>query len=95
MPTGDQQIQANRRIALTSTGPTTPQGKRAVRHNALKDGPALRRTMNLPNTRIFMNLRNEPILGRPHATWPASHPQKCPYSSLTPSASAQNSLGTR
>ncbi len=34
----DKQIQANRRNALRSTGPKTPQGKAAVRLNALRHG---------------------------------------------------------
>ena len=34
-----KKIEANRRNALRSTGPKTPQGKRAVRWNALKHGP--------------------------------------------------------
>src|SRR5579864_2662331 len=33
-----QQIDANRRNAQKSTGPTTPEGRAAVRHNALKHG---------------------------------------------------------
>src|ERR1700730_12205664 len=33
-----QQIDANRRNAQKSTGPTTPKGRAAVRHNALKHG---------------------------------------------------------
>jgi hypothetical protein len=32
------QIDANRRNAQKSTGPTTPEGRDAVRHNALKHG---------------------------------------------------------
>jgi hypothetical protein len=36
--TSDKQAQANRRNALKSTGPKTPQGKAAVRHNATKHG---------------------------------------------------------
>ena len=32
------QIDANRRNAQKSTGPTTPEGRAAVRHNALKHG---------------------------------------------------------
>jgi len=34
--TCEKQIQANRRNALNSTGPKTPQGKAAVRNNAIK-----------------------------------------------------------
>ena len=36
--TSQKKIEANRRNALQSTGPTTREGKRAVRHNALKHG---------------------------------------------------------
>ncbi len=36
--TSDKQIQANRRNALKSTGPKTPEGKDAVRLNATKHG---------------------------------------------------------
>ena len=36
--TSQKQIEANRRNALQSTGPTTSEGKRAVRHNAIKHG---------------------------------------------------------
>ena len=33
-----KQIEANRRNALKSTGPTTSEGKRCSRHNALRHG---------------------------------------------------------
>jgi hypothetical protein len=36
--TSEKQAQANRRNALKSTGPKTPEGKTAVRHNARKHG---------------------------------------------------------
>jgi hypothetical protein len=36
--TSDKQVRANQRNALKSTGPKTPEGKDAVRHNALKHG---------------------------------------------------------
>jgi len=36
--TSDKKAEANRRNALKSTGPKTPEGKSAVRHNALKHG---------------------------------------------------------
>lgn len=36
--TSDKKAQANRRNALKSTGPKTPEGKAAVRYNAMKHG---------------------------------------------------------
>ncbi len=36
--TSDRKAEANRQNALNSTGPKTPEGKAAVRHNALKHG---------------------------------------------------------
>jgi hypothetical protein len=36
--TSDRKAEANRENALKSTGPKTPEGKSAVRHNALKHG---------------------------------------------------------
>jgi hypothetical protein len=36
--TSDKQARANRRNALESTGPKSPEGKAAVRHNALRHG---------------------------------------------------------
>ncbi len=36
--TSDKKAQANRRNSLKSTGPKTPEGKAAVRHNAMKHG---------------------------------------------------------
>ncbi len=36
--TSDKQTRANRRNALMSTGPKTPQGKVAARQNALRHG---------------------------------------------------------
>lgn len=37
-PTSERRIQANRRNALRSTGPTTERGKRTVSRNAIKHG---------------------------------------------------------
>jgi hypothetical protein len=45
--TSDRKAEANRRNALKSTGPTTPEGKAAVRLNALKHG-LLSREVLLP-----------------------------------------------
>lgn len=36
--TSQRKIESNRQNALKSTGPKTPEGKRAVRYNALKHG---------------------------------------------------------
>ena len=36
--TSDKKAEANRRNALKSTGPRTPEGKAAVRLNALRHG---------------------------------------------------------
>jgi hypothetical protein len=45
--TSDKQARANRRNGLKSTGPKTPEGKAAVRHNATKHG-LLSRDVLLP-----------------------------------------------
>jgi len=46
--TSEKQIEANRRNALKSTGPKTPQGKAAVRNKAIKHG-LLSQEVLLPN----------------------------------------------
>jgi hypothetical protein len=46
--TSDKQARANRRNGLKSTGPKTPEGKAAVRHNATKHG-LLSRDVLLPD----------------------------------------------
>jgi len=45
MPTSEKQLAANRRNARQSTGPITPEGKAAVRHNALRQGILARETV--------------------------------------------------
>jgi hypothetical protein len=45
--TSEKQARANRRNALKSTGPKTPEGKAAVHHNALRHG-LLSRDVLLP-----------------------------------------------
>jgi hypothetical protein len=60
----EKQIQANRRNALRSTGPKTPEGKAAVRLNALRHGLRARGIL-LPGEnpeerdRLFADLENE------------------------------------
>jgi hypothetical protein len=57
--TSERQIAANRANALHSTGPKTPEGKAAVRHNALRHG-LLARDVVLPDEDFdaFEDLRN-------------------------------------
>ena len=57
--TSERQIAANRANALHSTGPKTPEGKVAVRHNALRHG-LLARDVVLPDEDFdaFEDLRN-------------------------------------
>lgn len=43
--TSDKKKESNRRNALKSTGPRTPEGKDAVRLNALKHGLLSRETL--------------------------------------------------
>ena len=43
--TSEKKAEANRRNALKSTGPKTPEGKDAVRLNALKHGLLSRETL--------------------------------------------------
>ena len=50
--TSDKKVQANRRNALKSTGPNTPEGKAAVRLNALKHGLLSKRSSCRGKTRI-------------------------------------------
>jgi hypothetical protein len=58
--TSERQKIANRENALRSTGPKTPEGKAAVRFNALRHG-ALAQSVVIPgeNADAFENLRNE------------------------------------
>ena len=57
--TSERQIAANRANAVHSTGPTTPEGKAAVRRNALRHG-LLARDVVLPDEdfEAFEDLRN-------------------------------------
>lgn len=57
--TSERQKAANRANALHSTGPNTPEGKAAVRHNALRHG-LLARDVVLPEEDLdaFEDLRN-------------------------------------
>jgi hypothetical protein len=57
--TSERQIAANRANALHSTGPKTPEGKAAVRHNAMRHG-LLARDVVLPDEDFdaFEDLRN-------------------------------------
>jgi hypothetical protein len=57
--TSERQIAANRANALHSTGPKSPEGKAAVRHNALRHG-LLARDVVLPEEDFdaFEDLRN-------------------------------------
>ena len=58
--TSERQIAANRANALHSTGPKTPEGKAAVRHNALRHG-LLARDVVLPEEDLdaFEDLLNQ------------------------------------
>ena len=58
--TSERQIAANRANALHSTGPKTPEGKAAVRHNALRHG-VLARDVVLPEEDLdaFEDLLNQ------------------------------------
>jgi hypothetical protein len=58
--TSERQIAANRANALHSTGPKTPEGKAAVRHNAMRHG-LLARDVVLPEEDLdaFEDLRNQ------------------------------------
>jgi hypothetical protein len=49
--TSDKQIQVNRRNALKSTGPKTPEGKAAVRLNARTHGRRSRRSFSPEKTK--------------------------------------------
>jgi hypothetical protein len=58
--TSERQIAANRANALHSTGPKTPEGKAAVRHNAMRHG-LLARDVVLPEEDLdaFEDLLNQ------------------------------------
>jgi hypothetical protein len=58
--TSDRKKEANRENAQLSTGPKTAEGKRAIRHNALKHGILAKATL-LPNEdpELFSTLREE------------------------------------
>ena len=49
--TSEKKAEANRRNALKSTGPKTPEGKAAVRLNALRHGSYPRRSSCREKTR--------------------------------------------
>ncbi len=71
--TSQRRLEANRRNALKSTGPKTPEGKAAVRLNALKHG-LLSRDILLPGEdEAALGELRERLRGRPGKL----RPNKC------------------
>src|ERR1700730_10683916 len=72
----ERQLEANRRNAAKSHGPITPEGRAAVRHNALKHGftaaeiilPTVEETIDFEQFRFALRGRIRPR--RPHQASP-------------------------
>jgi len=60
--TSDKQARANRKNALKSTGPKTPEGKAVVRHNAIKHGLLAREVLLPGEDEEAFNELNEDLI---------------------------------
>lgn len=93
--TSDKQAQANRRNALKSTGPKTPEGKAAVRHNATKHGLLSRETLLPGEDEEALQALGETPEGRAPARGRARESPRRPDHRLLLEASAPGPGGSR